>query len=107
VRDAVVAGLLFGGVGLLLLSCLGVLVFDGIYDRLHFTGPAGLGAAAVAAAVLVRESFSLIGNKALFLGAFMLLTSPLLVHATARAARVREHGQWAPQPSERVEVEAP
>ena len=107
IADVVVAVLLFAGVALMLLSCAGVLAVSGVYDRLHYTGPAAFGAAAVSVAVLVRESFSLIGNKAAFVGVFLFLSSPALVHATARAARIREHGAWRVRPEDELPVEEP
>jgi multicomponent Na+:H+ antiporter subunit G len=107
VADVTVAALLVAGVALMLLACVGLLVMGGVYDRLHFAGLAGFGAAATCVAVLVRESFSLIGNKALFVAVFLVLTSPVLVHVTARAARIREHGDWAPQAEEDLPVEEP
>ena len=103
--DLVVGALLVTGVAIELVCCIGVLLMRGPYDRLHFTSPASLGAAAIAAAVVVRESFSLIGNKALLLAVFFLVTSPVLVHVTARAARMYEHGDWRLRREEGVEVE--
>jgi multicomponent Na+:H+ antiporter subunit G len=100
VRDLAVAALLVVGVGLLVISALGVLLMRGPYDRLHYTSPASLGAAAISAAVVVRESFSLVGNKALLLAAFFLVASPVVVHVTARAARFAERGDWAPEAGE-------
>jgi multicomponent Na+:H+ antiporter subunit G len=88
-RDALIAVLLAGGVGVELLCCVGVLVMRGAYARLHFGAPAGLGAVLLALAILVRQGFSLIGDKALLIGVFVLLTSPLLSHVTARAAHIR------------------
>ena len=42
---------------------------------------------------LVRDSFSLIGNKALAIAAFVLVTSPVLTHFTARALHEAERGR--------------
>jgi multicomponent Na+:H+ antiporter subunit G len=81
--------LLWLGVALELLCCVGVVVMRGVYSRLHFTAPAGLGAIAIALAVLVRQGFSLIGDKALLVAFVVLLASPVLSHATARAAWIR------------------
>jgi multisubunit Na+/H+ antiporter MnhG subunit len=103
-RDAAVYALLAAGVGLLGLSVLGVAFMRGVYDRLHYTGLAAPGGAALCAAVVVRDSFSLIGNKAVVLGLFLLAASPVLVHATARAARIREHGRFSAR-DDPVEVE--
>jgi multisubunit Na+/H+ antiporter MnhG subunit len=65
-----------------------------VFDRLHFVGLAGYGALLVGISVLVRESFSLIGDKALMTGAFLALFGPVLVHATARSMRTRQLGDW-------------
>jgi len=106
VRDVVVAALLVTGVACVLLSCVGVLAMRGVYDRLHFSSLSTLGAVAIGLAVAVREPWSLIGNKALLLVAFFLVASPVLVHVTARAARIREHGDMHVRPGE-LEVEEP
>jgi multicomponent Na+:H+ antiporter subunit G len=88
-RDAVVAILLVAGVAIELLCCLGVMVMRGTYVRLHYAAPAGVGAVLLGLAVLLRQGFSLIGDKAVFIGVFVLLTSPVLSHVTARAAHIR------------------
>jgi hypothetical protein len=48
----------------------------------------------VGVSIVVRESFSLIGDKALATGALVALLGPVLVHTTARSLRIREHGDW-------------
>jgi multicomponent Na+:H+ antiporter subunit G len=83
------------GVGIQVLSAIGVLVMRNAYERLHYVGSAAVGAALACVAVTVRESFSVIGNKALFVAVFLLVSGPVLTHATARAARVREQGAWS------------
>lgn len=89
------------GVGIELLGCLGVLVMRGVYDRLHYTGPASLGAVLIAAAVVVREGLiSQISTKAVLTAAILLAVSPILVHVTARSARLRERGDLQAQPHE-------
>ena len=95
VRDLAVYVLLALGVGIQVLSALGVLVMRDVFDRLHYVGSAGVGGALVSVAVTVRESFSLIGNKALLIAVFFLISGPVLVHATARAARIHERGEWS------------
>jgi monovalent cation/proton antiporter MnhG/PhaG subunit len=101
VRDVVVAVLLgVAGVSVLI-SCLGVLVMRDALDRLHFTAPAGvLAPVAVAAAVLVEEPLSSAGIKAVIVALLLIVTTPVLSHATARAARIREHGRWRVLPHE-------
>jgi monovalent cation/proton antiporter MnhG/PhaG subunit len=101
VGDVVVAVLLVLGVGIELVCCLGVLVMGNVYDRLHYTGPASFGAVLIAAAVVIREGvLSQIGTKAVLIAAVLLVVSPALVHATARAARLRERGELRAQPHE-------
>jgi multicomponent Na+:H+ antiporter subunit G len=104
-RDLIEYVLLALGVGIEVLCALGVLVMSNVYDRLHYVGAASFGALFVALAILVRDSFSLIADKALLVAVLMLASGPIMSHATARAVRVREHGHWSVQESERIEVE--
>jgi multisubunit Na+/H+ antiporter MnhG subunit len=92
VRDAVVAVLIVIGVGAQVLGCLGVAAMRTAYDRLHYTGPSLLASVALAAAVLVREGFSLVADKGLMLALVVIVTSPVIVQAIGRAARISEHG---------------
>jgi multisubunit Na+/H+ antiporter MnhG subunit len=89
--------LLVGGVGLEVLAVLGVAAMRDVYDRLHYVGLAGFGALLVGISILVRESWSLIGDKALATGTLLVLLSPVMVHATARSFRTRELGDWREQ----------
>jgi multicomponent Na+:H+ antiporter subunit G len=84
-RELVVAALLALGSGLVALGWLGVLLLRDPLDRLHYLGPAGLGACLLVAAVLVQGGWSLIGWRAILLGGFLLVSAPVLSHATARA----------------------
>ena len=95
VGDVAVAVLLAVGVASALMSALGLLATKDPYDQLHFTGPATvIGPVAIAAAVLVEEPLSSAGIKAVLVALIMLASGPVLIHATARAARVRERGRW-------------
>ena len=93
-RHVVGTILLIAGCGLEVLAVLGVVVMRDVYDRLHYVGLAGYGALLVAVAIVVRESFSLIGDKALATAAVLVLLGPVLAHATARSLRIRERGDW-------------
>lgn len=106
-RQLPVGILLVAGVALMLLSCVGLVVMRSALDRLHYTGPAAFGALLVCVAILIRESFSLIGDKALAVGVFLVVSGAVLVHVTARAIRVHELGHWRIQQDEDVEVEEP
>jgi monovalent cation/proton antiporter MnhG/PhaG subunit len=108
VGDVAVAVLLAVGVGSALMSALGLVAAKDPYDQLHFTGPATvIGPVAVAAAVLVEEPLSSAGIKAVLVAIIMLASGPILIHATARAARVRERGRWVVLPEELRTKEGP
>lgn len=104
VHQVVVTVVLVAGVAIELLAVLGLLVMRSVYDRLHYVGLVGFGALLVGTSILIREGFSLIGDKAMLTGALLALLSPVLVHATARSFRIRESGDWRrglPDPVER------
>jgi len=101
---AVVAVVLLVAGGLLeLIAVLGICVMRDAYDRLHYVGLAGFGALLMTVAVTVRESFSLIGNKALLVGVILVLTGPVLAQTTARSLLIRELGDWRKKARERSE----
>ena len=62
---------------------------------------------AIAAAVLVEEPLSSAGIKAVLVALIMVVTGPILLHATARAARIRERGRWVVLPKELKTKEGP
>ncbi|MBA2425760.1 MAG: monovalent cation/H(+) antiporter subunit G [Actinobacteria bacterium] len=94
-RTIAVAVLLMLGVGVELLACLGVMVMTSAYDRLHFTAPATtIGPLAIAAAVIIEESLSTAGVKAILIAGLLLVVNPVLTHATARAGGIRTHGDF-------------
>jgi len=108
VREVAIAVLLVVGVGVVLISSLGVLAMPDPYDRLHYTGPANTVApVAIAAAIVLDEGLSAVSAKTLLIVAVVLFTNPLLVHATGRAGRVRAHGAWTVRPEEDLEVGEP
>jgi monovalent cation/proton antiporter MnhG/PhaG subunit len=95
VSDVIVWVLLIAGVAAQLAAVVGVLVAADVYDRLHFTGPASIfGPCCFALAVVIDEGpLSQAGIKSVLVAVLLLGSSPVLVHATARAAYVREHGR--------------
>ena len=101
---AVVAVILLITGGLLeLVAVLGTCVMRDAYDRLHYPGLAGFGAFLMCLAVLVRESFSLIGDKALLVGVMLVLSGPILTQTTVRSLLIRELGDWRAKTRERSE----
>ena len=93
-QAAVSIALLIAGGALELIAVLGLCVMRNVYDRLHYVGVAGFGGFLIAVAVLVRESFSLIGDKTLLVGVVLVLAGPVLVQTTVRSLMIREYGDW-------------
>jgi multisubunit Na+/H+ antiporter MnhG subunit len=92
----VVADVLLGSAVLVVASAsLGVLLMRDAYQKLHFVTPAALIAPAlVALAVLVQMGlYENTGETCLALF-IMVVAGPYLSHATMRAIRVRERGDW-------------
>ncbi|HZO77937.1 MAG TPA: monovalent cation/H(+) antiporter subunit G [Solirubrobacteraceae bacterium] len=93
-RILVATVLLVAGGLIELLAVIGLCTMRDLYDRMHFVGLIGYGALLIAVAIVFRESFSLIGDKALLVGVALVLTGPVLVHTTMRSMLIREHGDW-------------
>jgi multisubunit Na+/H+ antiporter MnhG subunit len=81
-------------------ASLGVLLMRDAYQKLHFVTPAALVAPVlVATAILVRMGlYENTGETCLALF-FMVIAGPYLSHATMRAIRVRETGDWRSGPA--------
>ncbi len=96
-RDIVADVLLGLAVAVVISASVGVLVMRDPYQKLHFVTPAALVAPAlVALAVLVQMGlYENTGETCLAL-LFMVIAGPYLSHATIRAIRVREKGDWRP-----------
>jgi multicomponent Na+:H+ antiporter subunit G len=91
-----------------LMCVLGLFVARGVLDRLHFTGPAAmLAPILVAVAVVLERRFGQVGVKALLIALTLIVTNPVIVHATARAARIRELGAWEARPDEAAGADEP
>jgi multisubunit Na+/H+ antiporter MnhG subunit len=84
-RDTIAIVLLFAGVAVQLLVIAGVTLMASALDRVHYLSASSLAALLIGAAVVVQDSFSLIGSRAILIAAFVLFTGPALAHATARA----------------------
>jgi monovalent cation/proton antiporter MnhG/PhaG subunit len=86
--DLLVGVFLVLGVSCQFVCCLGVLVFDDVFDRLHFAGAGTIfGPLLIGAAVLVRQTTSAAGITTLLIMVFVPTFGPALTIATARAAR--------------------
>lgn len=94
-RD-VAADILLGlAVVVVLASSVGVLVMRDVYRKLHFLTPLSLIAPVlVALAVLVQQGYSENTVETGLALLFLVIAGPFLTHATIRAARIRETGDW-------------
>ena len=76
-------------------AALGVLLMRDADQKLHFVTPAALIAPVlVALAVLVQAGFYENSGETCLALFFMAIAGPYLSHATMRAIRAREHGDW-------------
>lgn len=103
--EIAVAALLVIGVLGFALTSLGVLVCRDVFDQIHYLAPGSLvGSIAICAAVLLHGGFSQAGSKSILIALLLLLSNPVLSHATARAARIRRKQQLLPQSDEHIPV---
>jgi len=101
-RDVLADVLLGIAVAIVLASSIGILVMRGPYRKVHYVTPAALVAPLFVGLAILAQS-GLTGNTAemclalIFLG----IAGPFLSHATMRAIRIRETGDWRPWAGER------
>jgi multicomponent Na+:H+ antiporter subunit G len=97
-QTIIVITLLSFGVAVELACCLGVLLMEDAHDKLHYVGPAAIfGPLAIAIAILIRESFSQAGIKALLTAALLIVVNPVLTHAIGRALYIRRRDHLEPE----------
>jgi multisubunit Na+/H+ antiporter MnhG subunit len=104
----VIVGVLVGVAVLVgVLSCIGVLAAHDENDGLHYTAPASvLSPVLIAIAVVIEEGIgSQAGIKSIVVALLLIVLNTVLVHATARAARIRRAGRWRLEPSEKATLE--
>lgn len=86
------------------LSCIGMMVMGDVLDALHYLAPVTtVGTFALLAAVVITEGAGQATMKTILICVVMLLINSVLSHATARAYRVRDKGDWKPQTGEQIE----
>jgi multisubunit Na+/H+ antiporter MnhG subunit len=93
-RILVATVLLCAGGAIEVIAVIGACAARDAFDRMHFVGLVSYGALLIAVAIVFRESFSLIGDKALLVGLVLVLSGPILVHTTMRSVLIRERGDW-------------
>lgn len=94
-KDVVSDTLLGLAVVIVLGASVGVLVMRDPYQKLHFVTPVALVAPALVALAIFVQVGLLENTGETFLALlFMVIGGPFLSHATVRAIRVREKGDW-------------
>lgn len=95
VREVITDAMLALAVLTVAASALGVAIMRTPYARLHYVTPAAVVAPVlVALAVFVTEGLNVYTGGAVIALVFVIASAPFLSHATIRAMRVREHGDW-------------
>ena len=94
-RDIAVDVLLALAVAIVLVSSVGLLVMRDVYQKIHYLTPIGLVApVVVGGAVLVESGLTLDTAETWLALLFVVISGPFLAHATIRAARIRQTGDW-------------
>jgi monovalent cation/proton antiporter MnhG/PhaG subunit len=95
IRDVVFDVLLGLAVLTVAAAALGVAVMPDAYARLHYVAPAAIVAPVfVTLAIFVREGLDENTGETVLALFFMIVAAPFLSHATIRAMRVRDRGDW-------------
>ena len=91
VHEVAVHALIWTAVATELVCCIGIVAARDVFARLHYSAAAGtLGPVLVAVAIAVEEGVrSVAASAALVVAVLLLLGSPAVTIATARAARAR------------------
>ncbi len=94
----IVADILLGlAAAVVLASSAGILVMRDAYQKLHYVAPIAVVAPVIVAlAVLVQSGWTENSGETWLGLLFMVVGGPFLAHATIRAARIREKGDWWP-----------
>ncbi|HEX9065133.1 MAG TPA: monovalent cation/H(+) antiporter subunit G [Streptosporangiaceae bacterium] len=92
----VLADVLLGLAVLVVLgSSLGVLLMRDVYNKLHYVTPAAVVAPVLAGlAVLAQSGFDVNTGQTWLTLVFLIGAAPFLSHATIRAIKIRQDGDW-------------
>ena len=89
-------------------SAVGLLTVRDAYARVHYVTPAAVVAPVlVALAIFVAQGLDQNTGETAVALVFMVIAAPFLSHATMRAIRVREEGDWRGRPSAKSTEDRP
>jgi multisubunit Na+/H+ antiporter MnhG subunit len=94
----ILADVLLGlGVAIALASSVGILVMRDACQKLHYVTPVALVAPLIVGLAVLAQSGLTENTAQTWLALlFIVIAGPFLTHATVRAARIREKGDWRP-----------
>jgi multisubunit Na+/H+ antiporter MnhG subunit len=96
-REILADALLGLAVVIVLASSVGILVMRDAYQKLHYVTPAALVAPLIVGLAILSQSGLTENTAETWLALlFIVVAGPFLTHATIRAARIREKGDWRP-----------
>lgn len=92
----IIADILLGAAAVVVvISSIGVLVMRNAYRKLHYVTPAAIVAPfLVGLAILAQSGWSINSLMTWLALLFIVIAAPVLSHATIRAARIRDTGDW-------------
>lgn len=103
--DIAIAVLLSICVATTFISCWALVIFKDIFQRMHYLSViTTVSTLALLIAVVIKEGAGQAATKTILSFLILLLINAVLTHATARAARVRQYGNWTPTPDEHIEA---
>ena len=107
IREVITDVLLGSAVVVVAASALGIAIMPDAYAKLHYVTPAAVVAPVlVTLAIFVSEGLDVNTGETVVALVFMIAAAPFLSHATIRAMRVRERGDWRqPRQQEQREKE--
>ncbi|HET9080274.1 MAG TPA: monovalent cation/H(+) antiporter subunit G [Trebonia sp.] len=95
VREVITDVLLAAAVLTVAASALGIALMPNPYARLHYVAPASVVAPVlVTVAVFVTQGLDQNTGETVLALVFVVAAAPFLSHATVRAMRVRDQGDW-------------
>lgn len=92
-RDVLAALLMFAGVAVRALCCVGVARMPSALAALHYASPAGVAAVLIAAGLLVREGLSQASGRGLMVAGLLFVSGPVVTHVSARAVARRSENR--------------
>lgn len=95
IRSVAADVILAVAVAVVLASAVGLLLMRDAYQRIHYVTPLALVAPVLLGlAILVQSGFSENSGQTWLALLFVVIAGPFLSHATIRAARIRQTGDW-------------